>query len=177
MIVLVELFLTFAYLALISIGGAMTVVPEMERLVVTVHHWQSHQAFIEAYALGQFAPGPNMLFVFVIGRQVAGWPGAMAAGLGMFAPTSLLLAGVAWLSGRPQPPGWIMRLQTVMHPITIGLMAAAGWTLGVGSIQDGLLVGIAVAAALLTATRRLAPAPVVLGAGLIGALAAWGLPS
>ena len=176
MSVLVELFVTFAYLAVISVGGVMTVIPEMERQVVEVHRWMSHQAFIEAYALGQFTPGPNMVHVFLIGHRVAGWPGAVAAGLGMFGPTSVLLAGVAWLAAGPTPPAWVARFQSAMGPVTIGLMAAAAWTLGRGSLRDGFLVGVCAAATVLSATRRLDPGWVVLGAAAAGALWAVGFP-
>jgi chromate transporter len=80
---LVDLFLTFAYLALVNVGGGATILPEMERQVVS-HHWLTHQDFVEIFALSQLAPGPNMLLVFLIGYQIASFPGAIAAGLGMF---------------------------------------------------------------------------------------------
>jgi chromate transport protein ChrA len=74
--VLFDLFFTFAYLALISVGNSRSVIAEMERQVVIIHAWMSHQAFVEAYALGLLVPGPNMLNVVLIGNHVAGLPGA-----------------------------------------------------------------------------------------------------
>jgi chromate transporter len=168
---LLELFLTFAYLALISVGGVMTVIPEMERQVVDVHHWMTHDGFVAAYALGQFTPGPNMVHVFLIGHHVAGWPGAVAAGLGMFGPTSVLLAGVAWVATGPKPPAWVARFQRAMGPVTIGLMAAAAWTLGRGSIQDWFLAGVCAASAVLLIRKAVGSGAIVVGAALLGA--AW----
>lgn len=170
---LLELFLTFAYLGLISVGGAMTVIPEMERQVVAVHGWMSHQQFVEAYALGQFAPGPNMLHVFVIGYRVAGLGGALAAGLGMFGPTSLLLAFVAKLAMGPRPPAWVARFQFAMGPVTLGLMGAAAWILAKESVQTPLLAGLCATAALASARKWLDPAWLVVLAALVGGLAAW----
>lgn len=169
---LLDLFVTFAYLGLISVGGAMTVIPEMERQVVEVHHWMTHAAFVEAYALGQFAPGPNMLHVFLIGYQVAGLPGAVSAGLGMFGPTSVLLAGVAWYAGGPTPPAWVARFQRAMGPVTLGLMGAAAWTLGQGSVQSGFLGAICAVSAVVTAKKWVDPAVVVVAAAVLGAIAA-----
>ncbi len=171
--ILFDLFFTFAYLDLISIGGAMAMIPEMERQVVVVHGWMSHQAFVHAIALGLFVPGPNMLHVFHIGNQVAGLPGALAAGLGMFGPTSFVLASVAWLSQRPRPPAWIKRFHTACGPITLGLMAAAAWNLGQNMAGDIFAIAICVAAALLTARRLLDPAWVVLLAAVLGAVQAF----
>jgi chromate transporter len=173
---LLDLFLTFAYLGLISVGGAMTVIPEMERQVVDVHHWMTHAGFVEAYALGQFAPGPNMLHVFLIGHKVAGWPGAVAAGVGMFGPTSVLLAGVAWLAGGPRPPAWVATFQRAMGPVTLGLMGAAGWTLGKGSVKNVFLAVLCAMAAVATAKKWVDPAVVVILAALVGAGWAYFLP-
>ncbi len=128
--VLLDLFFTFAYLALISVGATMAVIPEMERQVVIVHGWMSHQAFVEAYALGLLVPGPNMLHVVLIGNHVAGLPGAVAAGLGMFGPTSCVLASVAWFIKQPNPPTWIKKFHAALGPVTIGLMLATAWNLG-----------------------------------------------
>lgn len=170
---LIELFITFGYLGLISAGGAMTVIPEMERQVVLVHGWMTHQEFVAAYALAQFAPGPNMLHVFVIGDRVAGLPGAIAAGLGMFGPTSVMLAFVAWWAAGPKPPAWVGRFQHAMGPVTIGLMAAAAWTLGKGSVNSGALALICAASAVAVASRRVDPAWVVVAAALVGAVLAY----
>lgn len=128
--VLFDLFFTFAYLALISVGGARAIIPEMERLVVNVHGWMSHQTFVEAYALGLLIPGPNMLNVVLIGNHVAGLLGALAAGLGMFGPTSFVLASVAWLVKQPKPPAWIKKFHAALGPTTIGLTLATAWNLG-----------------------------------------------
>jgi chromate transporter len=167
--VLFDLFLTFAYLATISFGSAQAVIPEMERLVIA-HGWMSHEAFVQAYALSQLAPGPNLHHIFLIGYQVAGLPGALAAGLGLFGPFSIVLAAVAMLTKRSRPPGWIKRFHAALNPVTIGLLAAAAWRLGQGKLEDIFWVSVCTAATLLTARRLLASAWVVILAAFIGAL-------
>lgn len=170
---LLDLFLTFAYLGLISVGGAMTIIPEMERQVVGVHGWMTHQAFVDAYAMGQFAPGPNMLHVFLIGYRVASFPGALAAGLGMFGPTSVLLAAVARVAASPRPPAWVGRFQRAMGPVTVGLMLAAGWTLGRVGVHTWLLGALCAFAAVASARRALDPALIIMLAACVGVGAAW----
>ncbi|MEC4819551.1 MAG: chromate transporter [Scytonema sp. PMC 1069.18] len=128
--VLFDLFFTFAYLALMSIGPSRAVITEMERQVVLVHEWMSHQEFVETYALGLLVPGPNMLHVVLIGNHVAGLPGGIVSGLGMFGPTSIVLASVARLVKQPNPPAWIKRFHAALSPVTIGLMFATVWSLG-----------------------------------------------
>lgn len=168
--VLLDLFFTFAYLDIISIGGAIAMIPEMERQVVIVHGWMSHQAFVDAVALGLLVPGPNMLHVLHIGNLVASWQGALAAGLGMFGPTSLLLASVASLVGKADPPIWIKRFHATCGSVTIGLMAAAAWSLGQSLVGNTFYLIVCLLVAVLNARRLLDPARLIILAAALGLL-------
>ena len=87
---IVALFLYFLLLSFLAIGGLPTVLPEMHRYVVEVHHWMTSQQFATAYALAQVAPGPNVMYITLIGWQVAGWAGAAATTLALLGPVSTL---------------------------------------------------------------------------------------
>ena len=63
---------------LLAVGGAITTAPDMHRFVVDEHHWLTDAQFSASVALAQAAPGPNVLFVAVIGWNVAGPLGALA---------------------------------------------------------------------------------------------------
>ena len=76
---LVELGLYFALLSLVSVGGLPSVMPEMQRYVVDVKGWLTPSDFIQAFAVGQAAPGPNVLIASLIGWKVAVLPGAFVA--------------------------------------------------------------------------------------------------
>ncbi|MCX7159333.1 MAG: chromate transporter, partial [Proteobacteria bacterium] len=57
----------FAVLSLLSVGGAVSVLPEMHRSLVDVHGWMSGREFSDLFALAQAAPGPNVLVVSLFG--------------------------------------------------------------------------------------------------------------
>ena len=114
-----------------------------------------------------------MLHVFYIGQQVAGLPGALVAGLGMFGPTSLMLAIVASFAVRPHPPAWVKRFHAACGPITIGLMAAAAWSIGQNMLGNVFYVAVGLAAGLLVARRLLDPAWIVLLAAALGGIQAF----
>jgi len=163
-----ELFLTFAYLGLSSVGGAWAVLPEMQRQVVGVNHWVSDGAFADAYALAQLAPGPNMFYVLAIGYQVAGLSGALAAGVGMIVPTAVLLCGVAWWVGRPGACGFWLVMNRRLAPITLGLMLSALWSLGSSSVHSVFTLLIALMAAIAVAKQWLGTSSTILLAAGMG---------
>ncbi|MCB4365586.1 chromate transporter [Hydrogenophaga taeniospiralis] len=62
-----SLCLNFATLSLISVGGGMAVVPDMHRFLVLESRWLTASQFSDSVALAQVAPGPNILFVALMG--------------------------------------------------------------------------------------------------------------
>ena len=77
--VLVSIALIFGELSLLAFGGGNSILPEMQRRVVEVHHWMSAEEFSALFALAQAAPGPNLMVVPLVGWTVAGWPGLAVA--------------------------------------------------------------------------------------------------
>ena len=71
-----------------AVGGGAAVLPEMNHLVIDGQHWLSPDQFREIYALGQLAPGSNMMMVTVIGYHVSGYVRALLAFLGFFVPAA-----------------------------------------------------------------------------------------
>ena len=79
-------------LSLLSISGAITTVPDMHRYLVAQHGWLSDAQFSSSVAIAQAAPGPNVLFVALMG-----WNVGLNAGGGIGAGPQ------AWLLGPARP--------------------------------------------------------------------------
>ena len=123
------LFLHFVLMSLMSVGGVGSVLPDVQRYVVEVQHWMTAKQFADAYALGHAAPGPNMMYVTLIGWHVSGWAGALAASAGMILPpATLTLAVVRWNALAPDR-ALGRALRAGLAPITLGLILASGWIL------------------------------------------------
>jgi chromate transporter len=123
------LFLHFLALSLMSIGGAITLVPDMHRRLVVDSALLTDADFTSAVALAQAAPGPNVLFVALMGWYAGGLGGATISMLGIMLPsTTLTLAASRWISTRRS---WlsVQAFQAGMVPVTIGLLLATGWLL------------------------------------------------
>ena len=123
------LFSHFFALSLMSIGGAITLVPDMHRRLVVTDHLLSDTDFTSSIALAQAAPGPNVLFVALMGWYSGGLGGALACMLGVMIPsTTLALAASRWVATRRH---WlsVQAFQDGMIPVTMGLLLATGWLL------------------------------------------------
>ena len=65
-------FVSMLVLSLLSVGGAITVVPDMHRYLVGQTGLLTDAQFNASIAIAQASPGPNVLFVAVMGWQAAG---------------------------------------------------------------------------------------------------------
>ncbi len=57
--------------------------------MVSQQHWLTERQFLDAVAVGLITPGPVVITAVFIGYLVAGAPGALLAGLGIFTPIYL----------------------------------------------------------------------------------------
>jgi chromate transporter len=125
------LFLHFLAMSMLAIGGALATAPEMHRYLVEQRGWLDDTQFAASIALAQAAPGPNLIFVPVLGHAIAGLPGAAVALVGILIPsTTFALAASRWARARRQTLG-VRAFVAGMAPVTIGLLAAAATVLAV----------------------------------------------
>ena len=171
---LLGLFAHFLVLSLLAVGGAITTAPDMHRYVVDEHQWISDAQFSASVAIAQAAPGPNVLFVAVIGWNVAGPMGALATMSGTLLPsTALTLVATRWGTSRRETRS--MRAFTAgLTPLTIGLLVATGWVLARPYVGDDLgafgAIGLIVVAIVVMMRTRISPMWLVGLGALVGAL-------
>jgi chromate transporter len=139
----------FALLSMMAVGGGVAMLaPDIHRYVVEAHHWITTEQFAAAYTLAQAAPGPNMLYVTLVGWWVAGWPGAVVATLAIIIPPVTLTLLLMRASERGTPAGRLGRaLRQGLAPVSVGLLSAGGWVLVRASDADwrgGILTAVVV---------------------------------
>ncbi|MBN8510098.1 MAG: chromate transporter, partial [Burkholderiales bacterium] len=131
--------------------------------------WLSDAQFTASVALAQAAPGPNLLFVAVIGFNVAGLAGVVATLGGSLLPSATLaLAAARWGEARRESRA-VRAFTQGLAPLTLGLLLATGWVLTEpvrGSIGAMLLVPLTVIALL---KLNLSPVWLVAAGALAGA--------
>ena len=139
------LFLHFISLSLLAVGGAITTAPEMHRFLVNENHWLNDIQFTSSIALAQASPGPNVLFVALMGWNVglnaggglAAGPYAWALGLlgvvitmvGIMLPSSVLTYTATRWAHRNREMRSVKAFKAGMAPIVIALLVCTGWLL------------------------------------------------
>jgi chromate transporter len=133
----VALLTHFIGLSLLAVAGAISTAPDSHRYLVDEQHWLSDAQFTDSIAIAQAAPGPNVLFIALIGWNVgfnaASWAGG-ALGLflamaGIMGPSSLLTYVTAQWSQRNRERREVRAFKQGMTPIVIALMTGTGWVL------------------------------------------------
>jgi len=146
-----DLFLHFASLSLLAVGGAITTAPDMHRYLVGGQGWLSDAQFTSSIALSQAAPGPNVLFVALIGWNVGlnagGGPsagftawalallGVLVTMLATLLPSSVLTYTATRWAHRNRELRAVRAFKTGMAPIVIALLVATGWLLSAAHNQ------------------------------------------
>ena len=166
---LVDLFVTFARLGLIAIGGMNTVLTEVYREVVDVHGWMSAADLADLIALTQAAPGPNGQFVALVGLRVAGLPGYFVAGLALALPPAILAFLMSRFQQRLATARWLRAAQGGLVPIVIGLILASGLVSAEAVDDTWARIGLTILMSLVVWRTRWNPAWLLALGAVIGA--------
>lgn len=167
---LLALFMHFASLSPLAIGGALGTSPEMHRYLVDERGWMSHTQFVDSIALAQAAPGPNILFVTLLGWQAAGAAGALVATVGILLPSSLICFHGNRLQAAHRDTRLVRAIRRGLSPIAIGLTLSAGWIIAVANDTDWRLALLTVAATVYFLFGRRNPLWLIGAGALAGAL-------
>lgn len=144
-----HLLVYFLTLSLMAVGGAITAAPDMHRYLVDSNHWLTETQFTSSIAIAQAAPGPNVLFIALLGWNVglnagggsgpAAWTlgalGVTISMVGILLPSSLLTWQASRWGQRNRDKRGVRAFKQGMAPLVIGLLLATGWLLGSASGQ------------------------------------------
>lgn len=170
---LLQLLSVFSLLSILAIGGGTAVLPEMKEMVTSHKDWGIDDSqFRDIYAIGQLAPGPNMLMVIAVGNKVAGFPGALVAFLAFFLPACIIAIVTSRVWVHFEGSQWRLAIQRGMAPIVVGLMLAGTIAIArtaiVGEKSQICLAFAAVVFVLLYFGKKMNPALLILAGGLMG---------
>ena len=148
----VALFAQYLMLSPLSVSGAITTVPDMHRYLVDQHHWLTEAQFTSSVAIAQAAPGPNVLFVGLMGWNVGlnagggigagpqawllGLLGLAVTMLGILVPSTTLTYFATRWGHRNRERREVRAFKQGMAPVVVGLLIATGWVLAAGNVAS-----------------------------------------
>ena len=94
--ILLDMFLTFARVGVMTFGGGYAMLPILQREVVEKKQWATEEELMDYYAIGQCTPGVMAVNTATfIGQKYKGTMGAIFATLGVVFPSVVIISLLA----------------------------------------------------------------------------------
>jgi chromate transporter len=167
---ILPLFLVFLKLGVVVFGSGYVLLAFLQKDLVDRLHWVTQGQLLDAVTAGQVTPGPLFATATFLGYVVGGWGGAATATAAIFLPSFVLAGVAAMLAGRIRRSALAGAFLDGVNVAAVAVMASVAltlgrvalvdvWTLGLGLVSAGLLVG-----------TKVNPAWLILGGAGVGML-------
>jgi chromate transporter len=183
---LLDILMTWFSIGIQSFGGGSTTLYLIRQACIT-RGWLTEAEFAKDWALVQISPGINLIKITaVIGYQLRGWPGLIAAIGGLLLPsatiTVLMTAGFTIIRDWP----FVKAAMRGVIPATIGISIGLGIQMAqaplsrarrTGRVSVGTHLALLAGSALLLAVAHASPVIVLALSGISGMLLLGDLPT
>ena len=90
--ILTDLFLTFSKIGAFTFGGGYAMISMIDHACVEEKKWISHEELMDMTVVAESTPGPIAINCATFtGFKIAGFPGALAATIGMILPSFVII--------------------------------------------------------------------------------------
>lgn len=144
---MLELFRTFFRIGLFTFGGGYAMIPLIEHRCVEEKGWLTHEEMMDAAVIAESTPGPIAINIAtMVGWQQGGFPGALAATVGVVLPSFVIIYAVSMFLDR------FLEIRLIAAAfrgikIAVGLLILnAGWNMLRKMKKTPLAVGIMICA-------------------------------
>jgi chromate transporter len=169
--ILGKLLLFFLKAGALTFGSGLVIVPFLQQGVVQEHGWLGEREFLIAVAIGMISPGPVVITATFVGYLVAGFWGAVAATVGIFLPSFLLILIAAPILRRHRTNRNVQGFVKGTYAAAIGTILGASVLLGRIAIGDWLTVFMGVASLVLLFRWKVNNPFLMAAAAMIGLIA------
>ena len=108
MSILLDMFLTFAKVGVMTFGGGYAMLPILQREIVDNKGWATEEELMDYFAIGQCTPGVIAVNTATfIGQKNKGIPGGIFATLGVVFPSLLIISALAGVIEAFSHIGWV----------------------------------------------------------------------
>ena len=143
---LTKLLLFFLKAGAVTFGSGLVIVPFLQQGVVQQYGWLAERDFLVAVAVGMISPGPVVITATFVGYLVAGFAGSLAATIGIFLPSFILVLVAAPILARHRANRSVQGFIKGAYAAAIGTILGACVLLGRIAIGDWLTILIGLTA-------------------------------
>lgn len=166
---LMELFLTFAKVGVMTFGGGYAMLPILQREVVENKGWASEEDLTDYFAIGQCTPGVIAVNTATfVGQKQRGTIGGIVATLGVVFPSLIIITVLAGVIGTVSHLQVVQDAFAGVRVCVSVLILNAVKKLWKKSVIDRWTLGIFAVALLGSLLLDLSPVVFVLLAGVLG---------
>ena len=164
-----QLFTSFFRIGLLTIGGGLAMVPQMERICVTEKKWLTAEDMVDCLAVAQALPGVLAINTATyIGNKLRGLRGALVATLAVILPSFLIILCVVNILGAIGDNAHVQGAMTGIKAAVAGSIVAVAFRMGKRILKNVFGWCMAVGAFLAIAVFRIDTALVIICAALLG---------
>ena len=159
--------LFFLKIGSILYGSGYVLVAFLQSGLVESRHWLTHRQLLDAITVGQFTPGPVLSTATFIGYVIGGFPGSVAATIGIFLPSFVFVLisnpFIPKIRRSPLASGFL----DGVNAAALGLMLAVTVQLAAASLSNPGSWTLFILASTLLIFRTINGAWIVIGSGLL----------
>jgi chromate transporter len=160
---------SFAKIGAVGYGGGPSIVPVLKAEVIERRKWVETDEFMDDLAIGNALPGPIVTkLAAVVGYRKRGWPGAIAALLGIIAPSAaalvILMGFVSLVKDNPLTTSMLKGLR----PVVVAMLAYAAWDMAPNAFKGRVTWVIGIAALALMVFTPIHPALIIVAGAVVG---------
>jgi len=181
-VIYIKLLCTFFKIGLFSFGGGYAMIPLIEA-EITRNGWITHEAFIQIIGIAEMTPGPIAINAATfVGYQTAGLFGAIAATLGVAAPSLLIVLFISSFFFKHARHPVMKRIFYGIRPVVAGLILSAVISIGQTTVIHRASTGItfqpvtaliAVGAFIMIMKTKIHPIVLIVIAGCVSYMMSW----
>lgn len=177
---LLQLFLSYLKIGVLSLGGGHASLPVVRQEIVNVRGWMTAQEFLDMITISEITPGPlSINSATFIGSRMAGIPGGFIATLGCMLPSLIICLILVKVFDHFKKLWQVKAAFSGLRPAVTGMILASGvgiimtsWfgTKVVSEIVsiDWIAVILFAGALILLLKKKPNPVLVILGCGVLG---------
>lgn len=135
--ILVDLFLMFFKIGLVTFGGGIAMLPILEREIVEKRGWATSEEMLDWFAIGQSTPGIIAVNVATFtGYKKAGVIGGIVSTAGMVCPSIIIITIIALFISNFKDLVWVKKAMTGINVSVAAILTHAVFKFAQKSVKN-----------------------------------------